>query len=77
MQSKINHTHHGGLGFHVDSTSTSSSDDWKQQPSAAKFVPAKTEPVASLDDVKGDQDEKVAETSSDKHEEKKKKKSKS
>ena len=78
LQSKINHTHHGGLGFHGDSTSASSSGDWQHQAPTTKFIAAKTDAGASVEHVKVDeQNEKVADTSNDKSEEKKKKKSKS
>ena len=43
LQSKIAHTHHGGLGFHGDNTSASSSGDWQHQVPKTKFVPAKIE----------------------------------
>jgi hypothetical protein len=75
LQSKIAHIHHGGLGFHGDNPSASSSNDWQHQPIKAKFVPAKTEVGSSLDHVKVDNTEKVDEKSTDKQEKKKKPKS--
>jgi outer membrane biogenesis lipoprotein LolB len=58
LQSKIAHTHHGGLGFHADSSSASSSGDWKHQPVKSNFVPAKTEVGSSMDHVKVSESDK-------------------
>ena len=58
LQSKIAHTHHGGLGFHADNSSASSSGDWKHQPVKSNFVPAKTEVGASMDHVQVNESDK-------------------
>jgi hypothetical protein len=75
LQSKIAHTHHGGLGFHGDNSSASSSNDWQHQSTKAKFVPAKIEVGSSMDHVKVDDTEKVDDKSNDKQEKKKNSKS--
>jgi hypothetical protein len=75
LQSKIAHIHHGGLGFHGDAPSASSSDDWQHQSAKAKFVPAKTEVGSSIDHVKVNESEKVDDQTSDKQEKKTKSKS--
>jgi hypothetical protein len=75
LQSKIAHIHHGGLGFHGDTPSASSSDDWQHQSAKAKFVPAKTEVGSSIDHVKVNESEKVDDQTSDKQEKKTKSKS--
>jgi hypothetical protein len=73
LQSKIAHTHHGGLGFHGDGSSTSSTGDWQHQSTKTKFVPAKTEVGSAMDHVIVDQTEKVEDKSSDDKKDKKKK----
>jgi hypothetical protein len=75
LQSKITHTHHGGLGFHGDGSSASSSSDWHNQTTKTQFVPAKTEVGSSLDHVVIDSSKTTEDKSSDKQEKKKKSKS--
>ncbi|CAF0819704.1 unnamed protein product [Rotaria sp. Silwood1] len=83
LQSKITHTHHEGLGFHGDnSSSASSSSDWHHQSTKTKFVPAKTEVGSSMEHVQVDDNKKEEDKSNDKQnksseKQEKKKKSKS
>ncbi|UJR35889.1 hypothetical protein I4U23_028632 [Adineta vaga] len=50
LQSKILHTHHEGLGFHADetSTNTSNSNDECHQELKRKFIPATTQTTSSI-----------------------------
>ncbi len=75
LQSKIAHIHHGGLGFHGDNPSASSSGDWQHQPTKSTFVPAKEEVGSSMDHVKINESEKTDDQTSDKKEKKTKPKS--
>lgn len=76
LQSKIIHRHHGGLGFHGDTSGgASSSSDWKHESTKNKFVPAKTEDGSSLDQIHVDKKKKNDDEDKDEPNDKEKKSS--